>query len=151
LAGDVIDGRTCAGCAGIAEYGRAGAAAFSGDRPDRGAAGDHAARRSAKRAGNCRRRAAYSSTSCANSIPGNLLLEQAQREVLERQLEFSRLQAALQRIVEQELILISPVKLSPLAFPLWAERIQSQQLRLEKAGDRIERLARQLEAAADGK
>jgi len=83
--------------------------------------------------------------------PGNLLLEQAQREVLERQLEFSRLEAALQRIVEQELILISPVKLSPLAFPLWAERIQSQQLRLEKAGDRIERLARQLEAAADAR
>jgi 3-methyladenine DNA glycosylase/8-oxoguanine DNA glycosylase len=38
--------------------------------------------------------------------------------------------------------------LSPLAFPLWAERIASQQLRFESASQRIERLAQQLERAA---
>ena len=81
--------------------------------------------------------------------PENLLLEQAQREVLERQLEFSRLRGALVRMRDEELVLVSPAKVTPLAFPLWAERIQSQQLRSESAGERIERLANQLEAAAD--
>jgi ATP-dependent Lhr-like helicase len=82
--------------------------------------------------------------------PGNLLLEQAQREVLERQLEFARLRSALQQIHGEEIVMSSPARISPLAFPLWAERIASQQLRSEKSSDRIERLARQLEAAADG-
>ena len=81
--------------------------------------------------------------------PENLLLEQAQREVLEHQLEFTRLRAALVRMRDEELLLVTPAKVTPLAFPLWAERIQSQQLRSESAGERIERLANQLEAAAD--
>jgi ATP-dependent helicase Lhr and Lhr-like helicase len=80
--------------------------------------------------------------------PGNLLMQQANREVLERQLEFARLRGALERIAGQKILIKEPVKLSPLAFPLWAERIASQQLRVEPARDRIERLARQLEAAA---
>jgi ATP-dependent Lhr-like helicase len=80
--------------------------------------------------------------------PDNLLMQQARREVLERQLEFARLRGALERIAGQEILMATPHKLSPLAFPLWAERIASQQLRLESATDRIERLARQLEAAA---
>ncbi|HEX4793883.1 MAG TPA: ligase-associated DNA damage response DEXH box helicase [Humisphaera sp.] len=81
--------------------------------------------------------------------PGNLLMQQARREVLERQLEFARLRTALERIERQRILMTSPLKLSPLAFPLWAERIASQQLRLESGGDRIARLAQQLEAAAD--
>jgi ATP-dependent Lhr-like helicase len=80
--------------------------------------------------------------------PQNLLLEQARREVLQQQLEFSRLRRALEQIGQQRLVLTSPKRLTPLAFPLWAERIQSQQLRSESAGQRIERVARQLEAAA---
>jgi ATP-dependent Lhr-like helicase len=81
--------------------------------------------------------------------PGNLLLDQARREVLERQLEFKRLREALRQIGQEELKLISPARVTPLAFPLWAERIQSQQLRSESGTERIERLARQLERAAD--
>jgi ATP-dependent helicase Lhr and Lhr-like helicase len=80
--------------------------------------------------------------------PGNLLLEQARREVLERQLEFSRLHAACIHLREQSLLIKQTPRISPLAFPLWAERIASQQLRTESATDRIERLAKQLEAAA---
>ncbi len=80
--------------------------------------------------------------------PENLLLEQARREVLERQLEFARLRTALSRIADERIVLVQTDKLSPLAFPLWAERIGSQQLRIERAHDRIERLAQQLEQAA---
>jgi ATP-dependent Lhr-like helicase len=80
--------------------------------------------------------------------PGNLLLDQARREVLERQLEFSRLRGALENIERETIVRLETKQLSPLAFPLWAERIASQQLRFEKSVDRIERLARQLEEAA---
>jgi ATP-dependent Lhr-like helicase len=80
--------------------------------------------------------------------PQNLLLDQARREVLERQLEFARLRTALERIQREQIVLIDTARLSPLAFPLWAERIGSQRLRMEGSHDRIERLARQLEDAA---
>jgi ATP-dependent Lhr-like helicase len=81
--------------------------------------------------------------------PQNLLLDQARREVLERQLEFARLRAALERIARETIVTVATEKLSPMAFPLWAERIGSQTLRIEGARDRIERLARQLEQAAN--
>jgi ATP-dependent Lhr-like helicase len=81
--------------------------------------------------------------------PANLLLDQARREVLERQLEFSRLKSALERLGTQSLLFSRPQRTSPLAFPLFAERIGSQQLRFESATDRIERMARQLELAAE--
>jgi ATP-dependent Lhr-like helicase len=80
--------------------------------------------------------------------PGNLLLDQARREVLAQQLEFARLRAALEHLAEQKIVMVHTERLSPLAFPLWAEGIGSQQLRYEKNVDRIERLARQLEEAA---
>jgi ATP-dependent Lhr-like helicase len=81
--------------------------------------------------------------------PQNLLLEQARREVLERQLEFSRLKSALQRIAGQRLVLKSTARITPLAFPLFAESLASQTLRSETARQRIERLAAQLELEAD--
>jgi ATP-dependent Lhr-like helicase len=80
--------------------------------------------------------------------PANLLLDQARREVLAQQLEFARLQSALEHLGQQEIVLVHTQRLSPLAFPLWAEGIGTQQLRYEKNIDRIERLARQLEEAA---
>ncbi len=80
--------------------------------------------------------------------PGNLLLDQARREVLAQQLEFARLREALEHLAEQKIVMVHTERLSPLAFPLWAEGIGSQQLRYEKNVDRIERLARQLEEAA---
>jgi ATP-dependent helicase Lhr and Lhr-like helicase len=81
--------------------------------------------------------------------PGNLLLEQSRREVLEKQLEITRLKDGLEQIAGQKLVLLSPAKISPMAFPLWAEEIASQKLRSETARERIERVARELEAAAD--
>jgi ATP-dependent Lhr-like helicase len=80
--------------------------------------------------------------------PQNLLLDQARREVLERQLEFARLRKAIERVQREQIVTIETAKLSPLAFPLWAERIGSQRLRMEDSHDRIERLVRQLEEAA---
>ncbi len=81
--------------------------------------------------------------------PENLLLNQARREVLERHMEFARLQTALVKMIGNTFVLQRTRRISPLAFPLWAERIASQQLRFESANSRIERLAKQLEAAAE--
>jgi ATP-dependent Lhr-like helicase len=58
------------------------------------------------------------------------------------------LHTALVRIAGQQLLIKQPARISPMGFPLWAERIASQTLRIESGADRIERLARQSEAAA---
>jgi ATP-dependent Lhr-like helicase len=79
--------------------------------------------------------------------PTNLLLEQARREVLERQLEIGRLQTALEHLGRQRLLLTTPQKVTPLAFPLWAERLSSQTLRVESAQQRIERMLREMDEA----
>ncbi len=80
--------------------------------------------------------------------PENLLLVQARREVLERQLEFQRLRSAMEHLTQKSLVIRKTERLTPMAFPLWAERIASQQLRFESARERIERIAKQLELAA---
>ena len=80
--------------------------------------------------------------------PGNLLLEQARREVLEQQLEINRLKISLDQLAGQRLLLSAPARLTPMAFPLWAQRIASQTLRVENAQQRIERMLAGLEAAA---
>jgi ATP-dependent Lhr-like helicase len=78
---------------------------------------------------------------------GNMLLEQARREVLERQFEYRRLEAALERIATLEIVVVDTPRISPLAFPLWAEHIQS---RLTTQGwlERIMDMARDLERSA---
>ena len=70
----------------------------------------------------------------------NLLLDQARREVLDAQLEFRRLEAALARIATLRWHLIETESLTPLSFPLWAESIQSQTLGSESVQQRIERM-----------
>lgn len=80
--------------------------------------------------------------------PQNLLLEQARREVLSEQLQFPRLMAALERIAQMRLLVVSTPRLTPLAFPLWAARIQTSHISTEKWTARIERMAQQLEKAA---
>jgi ATP-dependent helicase Lhr and Lhr-like helicase len=50
--------------------------------------------------------------------PGNLLLSQADREVLERQLERSRLGRTLQRLAESRVALLDVPRPTPFAFPL---------------------------------
>ena len=77
--------------------------------------------------------------------PGHVLLAQAEREVLEAQLEVQRLRATLERCAHRRLALHRPRGLSPLAFPLWAESIRGQ-LSTEDWRTRVQRAARQLEA-----
>jgi len=79
----------------------------------------------------------------------NLLLEQARREVLEAQLELKRLTRALEDIAGCRWVILRPDRLSPLAFPLWAESVQSQTVSTETWRTRIERMANRLEEAAD--
>lgn len=79
--------------------------------------------------------------------PGNLLLDQARREVLERELEFQRMQAALERMQVLKLVQRRTPHLTPLAFPLWAEFVRGQ-VSSERWIDRVERMAGHLEAAA---
>lgn len=79
--------------------------------------------------------------------PANLLLDQARREVLERQLEVRRIRAALERLAESRITLVSLDKLTPFAFPLWADRLQSE-LSTERWSDRVQRMALYLEEEA---
>lgn len=58
--------------------------------------------------------------------PDNLLLNQAQREVLEAEMELSRLARTLEQAAVQTICLTHPERLTPLAFPLWADRLRSR-------------------------
>ena len=78
----------------------------------------------------------------------NLLLDQAHREVLDAQLESTRMRAALERIATARLIIVDTERLSPFAFPLWAERLQSQVMSSESWQQRVARMADQLNASA---
>ncbi len=53
--------------------------------------------------------------------PENLLLHQAQREVLEQQLEESRLRNAMKRLSKSNLIAVELQRPSPMAMPLMVE------------------------------
>jgi ATP-dependent Lhr-like helicase len=81
--------------------------------------------------------------------PDNLLLFQAHREVMERQLEQSRLARALQRIGEGRLSVVEVERPTPLAFGLLVDRAR-EQVTSEKIGDRIRRMVAPLERAAEG-
>lgn len=77
--------------------------------------------------------------------PGNLLLEQARREVLERHFEQSRLARTLRRIRESELLVVRTTRPTPFSFPLMLERLGSNtnQLSSESLEHRIERMRRE--------
>jgi ATP-dependent helicase Lhr and Lhr-like helicase len=78
---------------------------------------------------------------------GNMLLAQAHREVLERQLERTRLGATLQRVSNANVVVTSPKRTPPLAFPLLIDRNRDR-VSSEKLADRIRRMQRTLERAA---
>jgi ATP-dependent Lhr-like helicase len=80
----------------------------------------------------------------ARHDPGHLLLAQAEREVLEGELELDRLAQVLARCAQRELVLCTPPGLTPLAFPLWAEG-QRGQLSTEDWKTRVLRAAARLE------
>lgn len=81
--------------------------------------------------------------------PDNLLLDQARREVLEAQLEVGRLRSAMERSAGQRMRLVTLDRLTPLAFPIWAEHLRSIQLSSEKWSAMVERMVMELDAAAD--
>ena len=83
----------------------------------------------------------------ARHDPDNLLLSQAHREVLERQLEQSRLGGALERIGSGRVSVVEVERPTPLAFPLLVDRAR-EQVSSEKLGDRIRRMVAALERAA---
>ena len=80
--------------------------------------------------------------------PGNLLLRQADAEVLQQELDMPQLRATLQRLQAQTLVLHALSRPSPLAFPLLVERLRDK-LSNESLADRIARMLAQAEQAAD--
>lgn len=79
--------------------------------------------------------------------PGNLLLGQAQEEVLRQELDVQRLQHTLQRLQSRRLDIRTVKRATPFAFPLLVERFR-ESLSSEKLADRIRRLVADLEQAA---
>ena len=71
--------------------------------------------------------------------PQNRLLLQAQREVLEEQLELARLESALQRAAGQEWLHVHTPRPGPLAFPLLVERLNNR-MSNESVLERVQRM-----------
>jgi ATP-dependent Lhr-like helicase len=79
--------------------------------------------------------------------PANLLLTQAQKEVLSQELEISRLQATLERMAAKELDLVNLRHPSPMSLPLMVERFR-EQLTTEQLSTRLDRILREMERDA---
>jgi ATP-dependent Lhr-like helicase len=79
---------------------------------------------------------------------GNLLLNQAQSEVLSQELDIRRLAASLKRMRSQRVDAVTLVAPSPFALPLMVERFR-EKLTTEKLKDRLARIIRDAEKAAD--
>jgi ATP-dependent helicase Lhr and Lhr-like helicase len=77
--------------------------------------------------------------------PGHVLLEQAERDVLDAQLDIARLREVLTALATQRIALKRPASLTPLSFPLWAERVRGA-LSTEDWRTRVQRVADKLEA-----
>jgi ATP-dependent Lhr-like helicase len=78
----------------------------------------------------------------------NLLLVQSRREILEKQLELTRLATVIQRLESMPMQLVETENLTPMAFPLWADRL-SATLSPVDAATRLEAMLRALNVAAD--
>jgi ATP-dependent Lhr-like helicase len=79
---------------------------------------------------------------------GNLLLGQAQTEVLSQELEIARLGATLERMRGQVVQQVDLAVPSPFALPLMVERFR-EKLTTEKLNDRLARMLKDMERAAD--
>lgn len=69
----------------------------------------------------------------------NLLLRQAFEEVMDFQLEEARLRKALERISTQKIMITTPDKPTPFAFPIMVDRLR-EKLTSEKIEDRIRKM-----------
>jgi len=76
--------------------------------------------------------------------PHNLLLRQAYDEVMNFQLEEVRLRQALDRISQHKIILSTPDKPTPFAFPIIVDRLR-ERLSSERLEDRVKKMKLQLE------
>ncbi len=81
--------------------------------------------------------------------PANLLLRQAEDELLSQELDIEHLAASLSRMRAQTLVWCELKRPTPFAFPLMVERFR-EQLSNESLAARIERMVGQLERAAGG-
>jgi len=81
--------------------------------------------------------------------PGNPLLAQARREVLDRELEAPRLSAALARLRGSRVVITDPPRPTPFAFTLMVEMFR-EKLTTEALEARVARMVGELEAAAAG-
>ncbi|MFD1837770.1 ligase-associated DNA damage response DEXH box helicase [Paracidovorax cattleyae] len=79
---------------------------------------------------------------------GNMLLRQADEEVLSQELDVAQLLSALRRMQAQDLVVKPLTRPSPFAFPLMVERFR-EKLTNEHLADRIARMLAQLDTAAD--
>jgi ATP-dependent Lhr-like helicase len=80
--------------------------------------------------------------------PGNLLLAQARKELLENQLEWFRMCAALERMKRSEIVWTHPAKPTPFSFSLLVDRLRDR-LSTEKLIERVQRMQSSLERDAD--
>ena len=80
--------------------------------------------------------------------PDNLLIAQSRREILEKQLEITRLQHALEELESRPMQLIETTRLTPMAFPLWADRL-SATLPAGDAATRLESMLAELNDTAE--
>ena len=76
--------------------------------------------------------------------PDNLLLTQAQREVLSQELEISRLRATLLRLLRKKVAWVELRHPSPMSLPLMVERFR-EQLSTEQLSSRLDRILRDME------
>jgi len=79
---------------------------------------------------------------------GNLLLRQAQTEVLSQELDVRRLAATLKRMRAQRVERVELKVPSPFALPLMVERFR-ERLTTEKLNDRLARMLKEMEHEAD--
>lgn len=72
--------------------------------------------------------------------PHNLLLQQAYEEVTYYQLEVNRIQKALERISQQEIVVKVLEKPSPLCFPLLVDSLNRDRISNESISERVKRM-----------
>jgi len=79
---------------------------------------------------------------------GNLLLTQAQGEVLSQELDIARLRASLDRMASLRVEAVTLAAPSPFSLPLMVERLR-EKLSTEKLADRLQRMVADAERVAD--
>jgi ATP-dependent Lhr-like helicase len=80
--------------------------------------------------------------------PNNFLVAQANREVLENQLEHQRLTATLNKMSASRIRIVDVRHPTPLAFPIMVNRLRAK-VSSEKLTDRVRKMQLRLESAAD--